>query len=302
MSNSDQHITVFRTEAVAALEVKPDGFYVDCTFGRGGHSKLILAELGAEGQLLAMDKDRDAVNFAKDNIKDARFRIVHESFVNLPQVLDRQKADGILLDLGVSSPQLDDPGRGFSFMHDGPLDMRMNQDLNATAADWINTATEFDLADVIYKYGEERQSRKIARAIVRTRKDKLFTTTNELATCIKKIKPKYSRKHPATKTFQALRIFINKELSELKDLLSNITDLLQIGARLVVISFHSLEDRIVKQALRAECAQQLPKEIPLQPRIFCRLSEIFKLKASAAMVRQNPRARSAIMRVARRQN
>jgi len=296
------HVTVLLQEAISALNIKPDGFYVDCTYGRGGHSKLILSRLGGEGRLLALDKDKYAVRHARQNIKDPRFNILCESFVNLPGVLGKNQVDGVLLDLGVSSPQLDDARRGFSFAKDGPLDMRMDQGSKPTAADWLNSAEQKEIADVLWQYGEERKSRTIAREIVKRREIKPFTSTLQLASCIRDISPKYTNKHPATRTFQAIRIFINQELAELKELLGKITDFLKIGARLVVISFHSLEDRIVKKALRAECqAQKLPKEIPLESKIICRLREILKIKASPEEINKNPRARSAIMRVAERQ-
>ncbi len=303
MTNNSFHTTVLLNEAVDALDIKPDGFYVDCTFGRGGHSQLILARLSAKGRLLALDQDLVAVKFGKAMIKDLRFELLHENFSNLPKILKNQKIDGLLLDLGMSSPQLEDAMRGFSFMHDGPLDMRMNQSSGISAADWINQADEGQIADVLWRYGEERQSRRIAKEIVKRRVDKPFITTFDLTECIADILPKYEKKHPATRTFQAIRIFINKELSQLKDLLDNIIDFMKIGARLVVISFHSLEDRIVKQFIQKESTPAyVPPEIPLQPdNTLCRLKQIVKyIRPSTKEVAQNVRARSAIMRIAQR--
>jgi len=302
-----EHRTVLLQEAVDALAVHPNGTYIDGTFGRGGHSRLILDRLGAQGRLLGFDKDEAAVAAAHERFAaDARFRMVHESFTQITAVVRRlglqRRVDGLLLDLGVSSPQLDEAERGFSFMQDGPLDMRMDRTRGVSAAEWLNTADEEEVAGVIREYGEERFARRIARAIVRERVDAPLQRTVQLAELVERASPVRERhKHPATRTFQAIRIFINRELEDLQACLQGSLEVLAVGARLVVISFHSLEDRIVKRFMRdQERGPQLPKGLPV-PHSESRgpLRMIGKAtKPGAAEVAENPRARSAVMRVA----
>lgn len=303
------HVTVLLHEAVAALAVRPDGCYLDGTFGRGGHSREVLRALGESGRLLGFDKDPLAIAsglaLAAD---DARFQIVQRSFAELGEELAARglngRVDGILLDLGVSSPQLDDPERGFSFMNDGPLDMRMNPAAGISAAEWIATAAEEEIARVFYEYGEERFSRRMARAIVQRRAEQPFTRTADLAEVIAAANPAWEKgKNPATRAFQGLRIHINNELGDLERGLDAALEALAVGGRLVVISFHSLEDRIVKQFMRRQVkgeADNLPRHLPVQVAKFePRLKLLGKPQYAAAdELKANPRARSAVMRVA----
>jgi 16S rRNA (cytosine1402-N4)-methyltransferase len=294
-------------EAVEALHVKADGVYVDCTFGRGGHSRLILEKLGERGRLIALDKDPMAVAAAR-TIVDARFRLEHSGFEHLGEVLRQlgfDKVDGVLLDLGVSSPQLDDEQRGFSFRFDAPLDMRMDTSAGQTAAEWLAAADEGELTEVIRDYGEERFARQIARAIVAARQERAILTTKQLsdivAQCVRTREP---GKNPATRTFQAIRIHINRELEELESVLPQCVDHLKPGGRMAVISFHSLEDRMVKQFMR-DMAQgdKLPKSVPIRAAEVPqgRLRVVGKpVYASPEEVAANPRARSAVLRVAER--
>ena len=303
------HKPVLLDEVIEALNIRADGFYIDGTFGRGGHSRAILQRLGSEGHLLAFDKDPAAINsLENDFVEDERFEIVQGSFTMLmQQALQRDikgKVAGVLFDFGVSSPQLDDATRGFSFRFDAPLDMRMNMDTGQTVADWLETASEKEIADVIYTYGEERASRRIAKAIVNAREEMPITRTFQLADIVKKVMP--SRKfdiHPATKTFQALRIFINHELDEISDVLPQAVDVLEPGGRLVAISFHSLEDRIVKRFIRhASTAEEFPPELPMVPdEGNVKLKAIGKkIRANEREINENPRSRSAVLRVAER--
>ena len=301
---SPAHITVLLGEAVDALEIKPNGTYVDCTFGRGGHSREILKRLGADGRLIAIDRDLAAHD--ANRIDDPRVTVVHAAMSEIRDVLQQQKVvavDGVLADLGVSSPQLDDAERGFSFRFDAPLDMRMDQTEGETVADWLDRAEERDIAEVIWRYGEERFARQVARTIVAARLNGRIRTTRELAELV--AKTVYTREpgqHPATRTFQALRIFINQELEEIERVLPQAVKSLGTGGRLVVISFHSLEDRIVKRFMQAASkADRLPSNFPI------RANEIDEatlkllgraIKPSDAEVRANPRSRSAVMRVA----
>ncbi len=300
------HQTVLLREAVSALVTAPNGFYVDGTFGRGGHSRQVLQALGEAGQLLAVDKDPVACAAAEAMaVEDARFSFYHGSFADLPAVL-REKGvsavDGILLDLGVSSPQLDDAERGFSFMHDGPLDMRMDTSAGETAAQWLAYADAADIAIVLREYGEERFAKRIANAIVAARDEAPLVTTGRLAKVVSEANPRWEKhKHPATRAFQAIRIKVNRELDDLQDLLSASVDLLKVGGRLVVISFHSLEDRMVKRYMRDMArGEQLPPGVPVvDAALNRRLKLVGKaVKASAEEVGENTRARSAIMRVA----
>lgn len=293
-------------EAVEALVTTSSGIYVDGTFGRGGHSRAILQALDTQGQLIGVDKDPTAVAAAKELAgSDARFGFYHGSFALLPHQLRGMgidAVDGILLDLGVSSPQLDDAERGFSFQHDGPLDMRMDTSRGETAAQWLARAEEVDIADVLYEYGEERFSRRIARAIVNERSKEPIVSTARLSQIVTDANPRWEKhKHPATRAFQGIRIYINRELDDLKDLLGNALDLLRPGGRLVVISFHSLEDRLVKRYMRDMArGEQLPAGVPVQDvELNRRMKLVGKaLRASKEEVAANTRSRSAIMRVA----
>ena len=299
------HETVLLHEAVEALRIQPDGIYVDGTFGRGGHSRLILEKLGTHGRLIALDKDPAAVAAAQA-ITDARFRIVHSGFAHLTEVLRKlsvEKIDGVLLDLGVSSPQLDDEQRGFSFRFDAPLDMRMDTSSGQTAADWLNEVDEGLLGEVIRDYGEERFAKQIARALVAARQKQPVATTRQLSEIIAQaVRTREPGKNPATRTFQAIRIYLNQELEEVARILPQCVDSLRPGGRIVVISFHSLEDRMVKHFLRdmAE-GDKLPRGLPIRaadiPKGKLRL--VGKaVRATPQEVEVNPRARSAVMRVA----
>ena len=306
-----EHLPVMYAEALQQLAIKKDGVYLDCTFGRGGHSQGILNLLGQYGQLLALDRDSDAINsdYAQDMLADERFKLKHSCFSELENIVDRAglsgKVDGILLDLGVSSPQLDNPERGFSFLRDGPLDMRMDGNAGVSAEQWLAKVDEKDLVKVLFDYGEERFARRIARAIVEKRALSPITTTRQLAELIENATPlREKHKHPATRTFQAIRIEINSELDELTAVLQQSARVLGPGGRLVVISFHSLEDRIVKRFIRNESGAKYDpgkfpvKEVDIAKGILKRVGKA--LKAGQQETGQNPRARSAIMRVAER--
>ncbi len=304
----NEHKPVLLAEVLEGLNIQASGKYVDATFGRGGHSQAILGCLGSEGKLMALDQDPAAVRVAREAgpFQDPRFCIEHANFSQLKALLQDRgwngKVDGILLDLGVSSPQLDDPDRGFSFLKDGPLDMRMNTEQKMDAATWLNTAKEKEIADVIYEYGEERQSRRIARAIVFDREKTPFTRTLQLSQMIARILPnKEKNKHPATRTFQAIRIFINRELDVLSTVLNDCVDILAPNGRLCVISFHSLEDRIVKQFMDKQSkGDELPANLPIKnDEINVRMRKIGKsIKPNDSEINDNPRARSARLRIA----
>ena len=303
-----QHITVLLEEAVDALAIKPDGIYVDGTFGRGGHSRKILERLGTKGRLIALDRDLAAIESAAA-IQDPRFEVRHSHFAAMQLVLaemDVVAVDGILLDLGISSPQIDIGERGFSFRFNGPLDMRMDQTRGQTAADFLATTTEQQLGEVIKQYGEERFAKQIARAIIASRTNgDAITTTGQLAKVVAGAVPKIEPgQDPATRTFQALRIFLNQELEELALVLPQCMALLAPGGRLAVISFHSLEDRIVKRFVRGEQDRDdLPANFPVRAKDLPqpRMMAIGKaIKTSAAEIRRNPRSRSAVLRVAER--
>lgn len=302
-----EHEPVLREEAVAALNVRPDGFYVDATFGRGGHARTILERLGQDGRLLALDRDPQAVASAKQQFADeVRLTIVHGPFSMLGKAVAERgwhgRVNGILFDLGVSSPQLDDPARGFSFRSEGPLDMRMDNTRGESAADWLNRAEEQEIADVLFHLGEERYARRIARAILHRRVEQPIATTKQLAEIVAGAVPTRERsKDPATRSFQAIRLYINRELDELRETLPQAMEVLAPHGRLVVISFHSLEDRIVKQFMRAqEKGRELPPDLPVRHvEIHSRLKVIGKpVRAGEEEVRRNPRARSAVLRVA----
>ena len=303
-----RHRSVLLDQAVDYLVTDGSGRYVDATFGRGGHSRLILGRLSADGTLLGIDKDPQAITVAKElAAADSRFCWYHGSFAELDQALVAQgwpQANGVLMDLGVSSPQLDDASRGFSFMRDGPLDMRMNPEQSPSAAEWLAGAEEHDIANVIFQYGEERFSRRIARLIVERRQEAPLETTRQLAALVAEAVPKKEKhKHPATRTFQAIRIFINRELEDLEIGLREAVDRLAPGGRLVVISFHSLEDRLVKRFMRDLArGPKIPKGVPVtadQEQSGYRLvGKAFK--ASGQEIEDNVRARSAVMRVLER--
>lgn len=305
------HRPVLLEETLEALAIHPDGFYIDATFGRGGHARAILARLGAAGRLLVLDRDPAAVAAAEALAqRDPRLEVEHAPFSRLREIARQHgrlgAVEGLLLDIGVSSPQLDEAGRGFSFSADGPLDMRMDNSGGETAAAWLATAQEADIARVLHEYGEERFSRRIARAIVAARGQAPILTTGRLASLVAAACPtREPGKHPATRTFQALRIQVNRELEELGAALAAVRDLLAVGGRLVVISFHSLEDRLVKRFIRDQAwGRQVPRSVPLlatatQPW----LEPVGKaLHAGEAEVAANPRARSAVLRVAERRS
>ena len=304
-----QHRTVLLDEAVEALGLtgaRADGIYVDGTFGRGGHSRLILSQLGANARLVAFDKDLQAIATA-EQIADPRFAIVHDSFATMDTALAARgvnQVDGILLDLGISSPQVDDAARGFSFRNDGPLDMRMDTTRGVSAADWLATETEQQLEKVIRNYGEERFAFQIAKAIVAGRAIEPISSTRQLAGIVANaVKTREKGKDPATRTFQAIRIFINKELEDLEQGLNAAYSMLAPGARMVVISFHSLEDRMVKQFFASKVKLEQPdRRLPIRavdlPQPLMKL--ISKQKPSDAEIDANPRSRSAVMRVAER--
>jgi 16S rRNA (cytosine1402-N4)-methyltransferase len=304
-----KHITVLLDEAVEALAVRADGCYLDGTFGRGGHSRLILQHLGPEGRLLGFDKDPQAIATGQAlAAEDGRFVIVQRSFAELgAEVAERGlsgKVNGILLDLGVSSPQLDDPERGFSFMNDGPLDMRMDPSRGVSAAEFIATAPAEEIARVFKEYGEERFAKRMANAVVARREQQPFTRTADLAEVLKVANPAWEKgKNPATRAFQGLRIHVNNELGDLEAGLEAALDTLEIGGRLVVISFHSLEDRIVKLFMRKLAkgeADNLPRNLPVQHKPFEPKIKVHGKAqfASEAELKANPRSRSAVMRVA----
>jgi 16S rRNA (cytosine1402-N4)-methyltransferase len=310
--DASAHTPVLLQEAVDALAVKPGGTYVDGTFGRGGHSRLILEQLGEYGRLIAFDRD-PAAWAAGEAFGDARFRMIHSSFSRIQEILvqlDVERVDGILLDLGVSSPQLEEADRGFSFRLDGPLDMRMDTSEGQTAAEWLASVSEAHLEEVIRNYGEDRFAKQIARAIVAARSRQPIVATQQLATIVAsavRARKREDKQNPATRTFQAIRIYINQELEKLSLVLPQCVEVLKPGGRLVTISFHSLEDRIVKRFMReAANPDRLPKEVPLRAAEVQRLSR-HKLRLvgkavspTAEEVEENPRARSAVMRVVER--
>lgn len=300
------HQSVLLNESIQGLAIKPDGIYFDGTFGRGGHSQEILSHLGDKGKLFAIDKDVEAIEHAKDHFgADKRFHIFHGSFANIRGFASDAHVlglvDGILLDLGVSSPQLDNPERGFSFMQQGPLDMRMDTTQSISAAQFVNEAEVDEMASIFKLYGEERFAGRIARAIAKAREETPITTTLQLADIVKEANPKWEKhKHPATRVFQAIRIHVNQELSDLNRCLEQCIEILAPGGRLAVISFHSLEDRIVKQFMRdKEQGNRPPAEVPLR---YEDIKTNFKRVGKAVMPQQdeinsNVRARSAVLRI-----
>lgn len=306
--NDMLHVPVLLHEAVDALITTQGGIYIDATFGRGSHSRAILDKLSPDGRLIAIDRDPSAIAYAKQVIQDPRFQIIHGAFSQLASIVASQqlqgKVAGILFDLGVSSPQLNEAARGFSFSRDGQLDMRMDTTSGIDAMTWIATVDEKELATVLWKYGEERFSRQIAKRIVTEREQTPIQTTGALAELIKLAIPARFRsreRHPATQSFQAIRIAINNELGEIEQALPSALDVLSVGGRLAVISFHSLEDRMVKEFIRFhEKGEMLPRGLPIKAAHFQgRLRSIGKkLKPTSEEIAQNPRARSAILRIA----
>jgi len=292
-------------ESLEGLNIKPNGIYVDATFGRGGHSQGILDLLGDQGRVIGLDQDLDAVNYAKANFADARLTVCHTRFDQLQNVLEEielyGQIDGILMDLGVSSPQLDNAERGFSFNKDGALDMRMNQTQKLTAEKWLADTSEKDIADALYQFGEEKRSRQIASAIKKYRENKGIETTLELANIVESVVKSHKNKHPATRTFQAIRIVINEELQQLTSTLEQSIGALKPGGRLSIISFHSIEDRIVKQFIRKHSqAKPSPRGLPIMAEAADKLplKSLGKKKPSTEETKTNKRSRSAILRLA----
>jgi len=309
MSDAGQrsHETVLLNEAIIGLAIKPEGLYVDGTFGRGGHSKAILDELGTAGRLFVFDKDLEAIASAKElKETDSRLEFAHGSYSLMKSELENlgiDEVDGVLLDLGVSSPQIDSAVRGFSFMGNGPLDMRMDTEQAVTAASWLKQASEAEIVQVLRDYGEERFARRIAKKIVEHRRENELTTTGQLAELIARTVPKKEKhKHPATRTFQAIRVLVNEELKDLSRFLEHVVSVLKVGGRLVVISFNSLEDRIVKQFIRLQHKGEPDQlfDLPIQTEEFEPiLKPIGKIvRPSEEEVEVNYRSRSAVMRIA----
>ncbi len=309
MPNSTLHQPVLLQQAITALAIQPNGIYIDCTFGRGGHSRAILSNLGTSGQIIAFDQDPDSIETAQSlSTEDQRFSFIHSQFNQLINQLKAKniigQVNGILLDLGMSSPQLDIAARGFSFLREGPLDMRMNPTIGLSVAEWLETAEVDEIAYILKTYGEERFAKRIARAIVATQNSQPLKTTLQLAELVSQSIPKQRGKvfkHPATRTFQALRIFINQELEQIEQVLPQTLEVLAPGGRLVVISFHSLEDRIVKHFIRKQArGDDFPPNLPVrQDQLNPKLKIISKpIMPNTTEIEQNPRSRSAVMRVA----
>lgn len=306
MQNEFLHFPVLLREVLSYLITKGDGVYVDATFGRGGHTKEILNHLSLQGRVIAFDQDQTAIKFGKNKFsQEKRLQLIHGSFTHLEKkILEMgvNQVQGILLDLGVSSPQLEDPARGFSFLREGALDMRMNTTQGETAADWLEKVSEKELADILWKYGEERFSKKIARAIITERMKNPLKTTKQLAGLIASIVPHHIHdRHPATKSFQAIRIYINQELAALENVLPQLLNVLAPGGRFAVISFHSLEDRIVKRFIQVHTRPPiLPRHLPVKHTNFSpRLKVIDKaIFPTEEEKKNNPRSRSAVLRIA----
>ncbi|RLJ18528.1 16S rRNA (cytosine(1402)-N(4))-methyltransferase RsmH [bacterium endosymbiont of Escarpia laminata] len=309
MEEPRAHRPVLLDESVAALAIRPDGVYIDGTFGRGGHSRQILDGLGEAGRLIGIDKDPEAITHAQEVFAgDGRFVIERGSFALLAEIAEQQgvtgKVDGILLDLGVSSPQLDQAERGFSFMQEGPLDMRMDPEAGFSAAEWLMGAETKEIADVLKTFGEERHARRIARAIVAARQEQPIRTTRQLSEIVSAANPSWEKgKHPATRCFQGIRIFINRELEDLERFLDQVLEVLAPGGRLAVISFHSLEDRMIKRFMRDQAkGDRFPSGVPVtQAQLDPKLRLLGKaIRAGKAELEENPRSRSAVLRVAER--
>ena len=291
------HVPVLLEESLDFLLHDLSGTYLDLTFGRGSHSQEILNRISSQGSLKAVDRDPEAVSYGKKNITDSRFSIFHANYSEIDSLFPQQKFDGILLDLGTCSTHLDNPIRGFSFQSDGPLDMRMDISSGFSAAEWLNNAPEKEISDILYEYGDEKASRKIAKAIVKYRAISSLETTIELTKVIETVLKRTGKTHPATKSFQAIRIHVNNELHHLKITLSKLHDVLKVGGVVVIISFHSLEDRIVKNFFKPEI-EELPKDIPINTSVKETYRSIKKkLKPSSNEITVNPRSRSAVMRV-----
>ena len=291
------HVPVLLEESLDFLLNDLSGSYLDLTFGRGSHSQEILNRLSPSGRLFAVDRDLEAVSYGKDNITDKRFEIFHANYSQIDLLFSGQQFNGILLDLGTCSTHLDNHSRGFSFQGEGPLDMRMDTSQGFSAASFLNESTEQEISDVIYKYGEEKASKKIAKAIVEFRNHTLIDSTSDLVKIIEGVLKRTGKKHPATKTFQAIRIHVNNELEHLAIALSKLSQLLNKKGVIAVISFHSLEDRIVKNFFKPNI-QSLPKDIPINNIVKENFHCIKKkVKPSAEEIKQNPRSRSAVMRV-----
>ena len=291
------HVPVLLEESLDFLLHNFSGSYLDLTFGRGSHSQEILKRLSPDGRLVAVDRDKDAFLYGKENIKDSRFSIHHCNYSEIDSLFSSEKFDGIILDLGICSTHLNESNRGFSFQTNGPLDMRMDTTVGLSASEWINSAPENEIADILFKYGEEKASRKIASAIVESREIKSIETTIELSNIIQKVIKRTGKTHPATKSFQAIRIHVNNELHHLKIALSKLEQFLKLGGVVVIISFHSLEDRIVKNFFKPEI-QDFPKDIPINSTF----RETFrcikkKVRPSIEEIKANPRSRSAVMRI-----
>ena len=304
---SNHHQSVMFDESIEGLNIKNGGIYIDATFGRGGHTQGILDKLDDSGSVIAFDQDIHAVEYARENFNDDRLTVIHSAFTHMGEILSERnlsgKIDGILMDLGVSSPQLDNADRGFSFNADGPLDMRMDQTSGISAAQWLEKADAVEIANVLYEFGEEKRSRHIASAIKKYQQDKVITTTLQLANIIASVVKSHKNKHPATRSFQAIRIFINQELKQLLEALDQTIRLLAPEGRLSIISFHSIEDRMVKQFIQKNSKQkQLPKGLPImdsgaEQTLFKNLGKQFASKTEVSI---NKRSRSAILRIAQR--
>ncbi len=305
------HVPVLHREVIEQLNIRADGLYVDGTYGRGGHAQLILNQLGEDGRLIVMDKDPVAIESARQSLShDLRVTIVQDDFSHMAGLLAElhlsEQVDGVLLDLGVSSPQLDDASRGFSFQKNGPLDMRMDPDRGESAAEWLQYAAEKDIAKVLWELGEERYSRRIAKKIVETRDQQPIEDTRHLSALIASCVPQRDqKKHPATRSFQAIRIYINHELDHVVEVLDSIFDVLKVGGRMLVISFHSLEDRLVKRFIKSQSSKpKVPRGMPIREVELTsniRLKKVGRvIKAGVAELAENPRARSAVLRVAER--
>tara|TARA_B100000902_G_C27202225_1_gene859681 strand:+ start:34 stop:927 length:894 start_codon:yes stop_codon:yes gene_type:complete len=291
------HVPVLLEESLDFLLHNLSGSYLDLTFGRGSHSQEILKRLSSDGKLDAVDRDKDAVLYGKENIIDSRFSIHHSNYSEIDTLFSNEQFDGIILDLGTCSTHLDDPKRGFSFQNNGPLDMRMDTSAGLSASKWLNNASEKEISNILYKYGEEKASRKIAHAIVESREIKYIETTIELSDIIQRAIKRTGKIHPATKSFQAIRIHVNNELHHLKIVLSKLEQFLKLGGMVVIISFHSLEDRIVKNFFKPEI-QDFHKDIPINPSIRQTYRCIKKkVRPSNDEIKINPRSRSAVMRV-----
>jgi len=304
MIESNHHESVLFNESIKGLNIRSDGIYVDATLGRCGHTKGILNNLGNSGKVIGLDQDMDAINYAQVNFPDSRLTPIHCNFSNLQDILSQLnllgKVDGILMDLGISSPQIDNAERGFSFMKDGALDMRMDQTQTITAASWLRDSSETEIANALFQYGEEKRSRIIASTIKEYQKDNDLNSTLELANIISTVVRPGKKKHPATRSFQAIRIAINDELKKLSEALEQTIDALSPKGRLVIITFHSIEDRIVKQFIRKHSRpKQLPKGLPViaNNESKCLLKDLGKIKPSDEEIKVNRRSRSAILRL-----